>query len=201
MSGQWHGAQRFLVLEVLDSEIVLFLSALRREFGGKARPEVHITVRGPYMEPIRGDDIERFQGLVEGSTILLRGFDTFDNPGESVVYLRAHNDRLGKIWWKPDFPKAQFGFNPHISILKTKDRVHANQVSRFLNRQSLEFECKKFHLVPLTRKQGELFPFSPTSDKELHQWNDHVPRAVGTEVIEDAAKLVASYRAQQHSVG
>ena len=194
------GPQRFLVLEVLDSEVVLFLSSLRRAFGGKERPEVHITVRGPYMEPIKGDDIERFWGMVEGSTVFLKGFGTFDNPSESVVYLRAHNDTLRKIWWKPDYPKERFGFNPHVSILKTKSRAHASEVSRFLNRQSLEFECKKFHLVPLAQKQGELFPLSPSSDNERDRWNSFGAEALRTKVVEDAASLVASYRAQQQSV-
>ena len=201
MSGHRHRAQRFLVLEILDAEIVLFLSTLRREFGSNVRPEVHITVRGPYMEPIKGDDIDRFQDMVQGSTILLRGFDIFDNPSQSVVYLRAHNSQLRKIWWKPDYPSAQFGFNPHISILKTKDRKRANEVFRFLNRQGLEFECKEFRLVPLTRKQGELFPFPPSSDKELYQWSGYAPTAVGVEVVEEAANLVANYRAQQHLFG
>ena len=189
--------QRFLVIELLDSEIVVFLTRLREAFGVNATSSVHVTIRGPYFECIKGDDIRAYERVMEGTSILLQGFRTFENPEESVVYLRAHNSQLKKIWWKPDFPQRHFGFNPHVSICKTTDRQHARKVCRFLNSQNIQLESRQFHLVPMTSKQEELFPFGPASTLAPKQEVSGQTRVLGSEVIRAAAKLSADYQARR----
>ena len=189
--------QRFLVIELLDSEIVAFLTRLREAFGANSSSSVHVTVRGPYFECIRGDDIREYERVMEGTSILLQGFRTFENPEESIVYLRAHNSRLKKIWWKPDFPQRHFGFNPHVSICKTTDRQHARRVCGFLNGQNIQLECKQFHLVPMTSKQEELFPFESPSTLAPKQETTDPTRMVRSDVIRAAANLTADYHARR----
>ena len=192
--------QRFLVLELLDSEIVVFLARLREALGANTKSSIHVTVRGPYFECIRGDDVREYERLMEGTSVLLQGFRTFENSNESIVYLRAHNSRLKKIWWKPDFPQSQFGFNPHVSICRTTDRQYARRVCRFLNSQNVQLECKHFHLVPLTSKQEELFPFGSTSTSAPKQEVSSQTSIVRSDVIRAAVNLTVDYHARRSAV-
>ena len=194
MSTDRPGPPRFLVLEILDPEIQRSVACLRHALGSDIGSPTHITVRGPYWHSIRADDVRRFERIVQGTTISLRGFGTFTNPNESIVYFRAHNDALRRIWWKPDYPQKEFGFNPHVSIHRTANRQQALAISSFLNGQRIELLCKRFHLVLLTSKQEELFPLIPASGEALGQNEDLHQQSIRPEVIDQATQLVASYR-------
>ena len=188
------GPPRFLFLEFLDAEINTLLTSLRRTFAdGETNSGIHITVRGPYYDEISGTDIVKFERIVKRDPILIHGIDIFENPGENIVYIRVHSNALKEIWWKPDFPKEKFGFNPHISLSKSSDLRFALTVSEFLKKEEIKLVCHDFRLVPFSSRQLELFPFESVPEKP-HFDELSKRRLVKPDVLQRATRVVEEYR-------
>ena len=187
-------SRNFIFLQFLDAEINAFLSGLMREFGNsKTESSIHITVRGPYSGRIPQKTIDKFEDIIRHDPILIRGVDVFQNQTENVVYIRAHSDSLKKIWWKPDFPIKEFGFNPHITLHKTPDIGFARTISDFLKKEDIELICHKFRLIPFTSKQGDFFPFDPAlRDRHFRELSNR--RLVHPDIQHRAANVVEEYR-------
>ena len=145
MSRDKRGPARFLFLEVLDPEINALLSSLRRTFDDRESSSgIHITIRGPYYEEIRGKDIKKYEQIIRRDPILIHGIDMFRNPDEIVVFIRVHSVALSEVWWKPDFPKERYGFNPHISLFKSENVELALAVLNFLKKEELKLISHNF---------------------------------------------------------
>ena len=194
MNNKSKNSQNFILLQVLDAEINAFLSGLMREFGNsKTARSIHITVRGPYSRRIPKNAIAKFEDIIRRDPILIRGVDVFQNQTENVVYIRAHSDSLKKIWWKPDFPIKEFGFNPHITLHKTPDIGFAKTISDFLKRENIELICHEFRLIPFTSKQGDFFPLEPAlRDRHFRELSNR--ELVHPDIRDRAANVVAEYR-------
>ena len=187
-------SRNFIFLQFLDAEINALLSGLMREFGNsKTESNIHITVRGPYSRRISEKDIAKFERIVRGDTILIHGIDVFRNQTENVVYIRVRSDSLKKIWWKPDFPKEKFGFNPHISLHKTPDMEFAKTITDFLKNEDIKLICHDFRLVPFASKQGDFFPLDP-APRDLHFRELSNRRLVRPDILYRAANVVQKYR-------
>lgn len=146
--------KHFLFLEIRDSEICTLLHQLRYCFNKKpSKSNIHITVRGPYKNELKLDDTERFQKIMEGDTIRIGDVGRFDNSDTSVVFLRIASQHLGKIWWKPDYPKRKYGFNPHISLYSGKDKILADHIFDFLKSESLYLDTRQFELTKYVSNQ------------------------------------------------
>lgn len=144
----------FLFLELRDGEICTLLHELRLCFNGEpSKSNIHITVRGPYKHPFKAKDIEKYKQLMERDTIRICDVDRFDFPGSSVVFLRVKSQHLESIWWKPDYPKQIYGFNPHISLYSGNDKALADKVFDFLKSESLCLETRQFELTPYVSNQ------------------------------------------------
>lgn len=186
-------SQKFLFLEFLDPAINGLLLRLRREFTGEdPMSGIHVTVRGPYKGRIRESAVKRFQRLLEGEPILIHGIGMFSNPDEFVVYIKVSSDRLRRIWWKPDYPKNQYGINPHISLYRGCDKVLAEKIRCFLNAEGLSLVCTDFRLTPYTSKQSELFTLE-SLPVEYHFLRLSNVRVVKADIIQRAEKLVRTH--------
>lgn len=187
-------AQKFLFLEFLDPAINGLLLGLRREFTSETlHSGIHVTVRGPYKSAIRESVIRRFQNLLEAEPILIHGIGMFSNPGEYVVYIRVSSNRLRSIWWKPDYPKSKFGFNPHISLYRGSDKILAEKIREFLDSEGLALICTEFRLTPYTSKQTELFSLEKLPVEHLFLRLSNL-RLVRADIIQRAANLVRSHQ-------
>lgn len=185
---------RFLFLEFLDPEINTLLSSLRRTFDDReSNTGIHITIRGPYYEAIRGEDIRKYEKILCREPILIHGIDMFRNPDEVVVFIRVHSVALSEVWWKPDFPKERYGFNPHISLFKSKNVELALAVLNFLKKEELKLISHKFRLIPFSSRQMELFPYSAVPKKPSFSELAN-RRLVRPDILRRAAGVVEGYR-------
>jgi 2'-5' RNA ligase len=147
-------AKHFLFLELRDREICTLLHKLRFCFNEKpSKSNIHITVRGPYKNALKANDIKKYQQMMERDTIRVSGVGRFDHPESSVIFLRVESQHFENIWWKPDFPKQTYGFNPHISLYSGNDKVLADRVFNFLKLESLCLETRQFELTPYVSNQ------------------------------------------------
>lgn len=155
------------------------LTNLRSIFKGEASSSaIHITIRGPYEELPDAKQVSHFWDIIRTEGILLNGVSHFDFQDRRIVYLRASGKGIRKMWWKPDFPIQQYGFNPHITLYEgTESRAVA--VERFLRRERLEFVCTDLSLR-----------FHDTAQRDLLSQGD--PQLL--ETIAPGSALIRSYR-------
>ena len=111
------------------------------------------------------------------------GLGHFSNPGEQVVYLTVDSPQLRRIWWKPDYPIGEFGFNPHISLYRGPDRALANRLLCFQPLAALKLLCAEFELVPSVK--------SASAQRELG-WADY-DRAPNHERLMASAGMPADF--------
>ena len=126
----------------------------------------HVTIRGPYTEPIRPSQVSRYQRLLSSAPLLLEGVDTFQAVGRHFVYLKVHHPRLRQIWWKPDYPVAKYGFNPHITLYEGPDQLRAKAFVDFLKREQIKLLTWNFVVTTHVSDQRDLFA-RRTQDAEL----------------------------------
>src|SRR5580765_506029 len=119
-------AKRFVFLEITDPEINALLGWIRESaMGTPSRHNVHITIRGPYNVAVPKTQIARYQRLLGAHPVVFEGFDAFSAGGRTIVYVKVQHPRLRQVWWKPDFPILQFGFNPHVTLYEGEDTARA----------------------------------------------------------------------------
>ena len=186
--------KRFLFLELLDPEIHALINGLRHEFGQKkSTSNLHITVRGPYKNSIPKKSVENFSRILSGDAILIHSAGLFVNDGVYVVYVKINSENLKKIWWKPDYPVKQYGFNPHISLYIGRDKYLANEIHEFLRREKLKVLCREFKLTEYVTKQGRIFA-DVDIPKEKHFLELSNRRLVRADILQRAANLVNNYQ-------
>lgn len=149
--------KRFVFLEITDSEINEYFSAIRSTLYRRAdRNRSHLTVRGPYYKEILEKNIQRWESKIESDTLFLGSIDQFNNKKEFVVYIRVESDNLRKIWRKPDYPVEKYGFNPHITLYRGRNDNYARAIADLLKERRLEFICSEFHLTTYVSKQMDM---------------------------------------------
>ena len=186
--------KHFLFLEILDRDINALLTRLQEEFGSRlSKTNTHLTVRGPFPDPIPTRDIERFQRAMEGDTLLIAGVGKFDNADAHIVYLKINSANLKSIWFKPDYPIETHGFNPHISLYRGQDSKLAECIHAFLEAQKIELLCHDFRLSTYVTEQ--LFPpeREPTERQFLTLVNR---RKVKPNILQLAANVVRDCKKQ-----
>ncbi len=158
----------FLFLEILDQEIVRFLSELRCLLSKKThRTNIHITIIGPREnKPRPKKTIERF--LDEKHALKISGVGRFINHSDHVIYLAAEISglRTHKLWNKSDYP----AFNPHITLYKGNDTAHADKVYHHLKDQGISLETTDYDIIPYCSGQPDLL-----STQKRSSWTQSIP--------------------------
>lgn len=141
--------QQVLTLEVKDKKIQDLFVDLRSRFDrvGKVPSSPHVTIRGPYKTRVSAFRSKRiWQMLSRDPELRLSGVGRFELADCHVVYLSVQGEALRKVWWKPDFPINQFGFNPHITVFKgdreSADRVYEALINFCVDQPIESFELK-----------------------------------------------------------
>ncbi len=147
--------KHFLFLKIIEPEICSVLWELRDIFAKEKKPRssIHVTVRGPNKDPFKKDVIDNLFRKIANDTMLIHSVDRFDNDEQQVVFLKVHSPNLHRIWRKPDYPKEEYGVNPHITLYEGRDKEYAECVYEFLKNEKLELICNSFALVPYQTKQ------------------------------------------------
>jgi len=150
-------------VEFTDETLRRFLSDLREALLGRGSTKpLHITVRGPYRgNPPRAKEFERLQEALLGLGVRLTGSGRFDTSKGHVVFMRAESSAFREIWWKPDFPQREFGFNPHLTIYETSKLKNAQLVEAFLKNQRINIHTSGVRLSLYTARQLELISVEP----------------------------------------
>ena len=145
--------KRFVFLEFLDPEIRSLLTQLKEIFTGKkSQSHIHITIRGPYPEPLPAELLEFTESRIRKDVLLISGIGLFNNNKSHVVYIKVHSRNLKRIWWKKDFP-----FNPHITLYEGEDAFLAKEIFHFLKREHIELVSHNFRVAEYASGQLEVF--------------------------------------------
>lgn len=148
----------FVFLEIKDIEVLNLLISLRQVFLGKtSNSAIHLTVRGPYEVPPLSSQIRKWQEMLRDEPVVLANTGFFSNRDEYVVYIKISNEYLRQIWYKPDFPVKEYGFNPHITLYKGGDLERAKKIEKFLKSENIELMCYEYELNCYKSKDMKLF--------------------------------------------
>lgn len=174
---------KLILLNIADSEISGFIQKLQELFSNKkSNSTPHITLRGPYKSKPSFNVLNRLKSFVNNiQTAQIDGVDMFENGAEYFVYFKVSINDLESVSWKKDFPKKEYGFNPHITICKSRDKRYAEQVFHFLNDLNIQIEVKRFELefYQLGKKQTSLLSqnsvvFDHKLQSYLHRSKDFI---------------------------
>lgn len=156
-------ARYFVLLEILDPAINAFLWKIRQILNGRrSSAAVHLTLRGPYEEPVPGV-LRATQSALKYDVLRISEPGRFANPDGEVVFLRVDSPNLRSVWWKPSFPIERFGFAPHISLYRGTDSGLAAKIHDFLATERFSLLCAEHQIVWYQSGQPNLFsPRDPT---------------------------------------
>ena len=177
----------FVFLEFADQKVRNFLNSLRDSLtGGVNTKPIHVTVRGPYVDPPERGVLEQLSENLQGYGVVIGGAGTFKTKTGFAVYLRVQSPVFAEIWWKPDF--NEFEIRPHVTIFETTSARAAKIVERFLRTERIEIFTISLSLAVYTSKQLELFETS--IDPEVQKKRAHVERwSVKPGILQRAASL------------
>lgn len=189
-------ARQFVLLEILDKDVRQLLSSLRAIFSGEpARAPVHVTIRGPYPQPVRKDLMSNLEARLHNDVLLIAGAGIFRAKKSAAVYLKVSAKRLRSVWWKPDYPVKTHGFNPHITMYEGSDLGLAEAIYEFLRKEKIELVCHEFKVAMHAAGQ---FPAMYNQEAESRRGLSNLTRAgaISEGVLERARRLARTYRGE-----
>jgi len=188
--------KRFVFLEILDPEVNALILAIVEMASGKViNKPTHLTVRGPYDGYIQNSVLEKCREEMQYDVLRIADIGVFSNPDEEVVYFKVDSSHLRNIWWKPKYGIGEYGFNPHFSLYRGKDKIWANIVAQFLKDEQIELLCAEYRFVRhVTTKQLQL---PQTMSKQFSRLIDS--KRIHTTFMSRLEKLVNEYRSRNEN--
>ncbi len=184
----------FLFVEILDPDINGLFYGLRNEFSEKKfHSNIHLTIRGPYKNPIPEKSIQKINAQLENDSILFHGIGMFENPDCNIVYIQVSSDHLEKVCWKPDYPKGQYGCTPHVSLYVGNDMELAKRIKKFLVSEDIRLISDEFQLSQYALEQNEFFPGEKLQKSSNFQ-NLVNSGSVSPNILQRASNLVTEYQ-------
>lgn len=160
--------QNFVFLIFRDPFVVGVVNYLRRAMGAKVDDRLpHVTIQGPFSEPISSERICSIQKILAADVFLIANVDFFDTPKGVALFFRVNSQNLARVWNKPDYPKDRFGIQPHLTMYEGPDRDRVMRAAKFLKREPLEVVTTVVDVVPYVSKQFELFPEAGVPPDEM----------------------------------
>lgn len=149
----------FFVYARLDSaEQEAFLAELFRCFNGRPPTGgIHVTIRGPYARKPALATMSRIQRDLNLEPLLFTGVRVFQGA-RRVVVLPAINDRLQRVWWKPDFPTRIHGFTPHVTMYDGPSEESSRAVESFIKSSRIELKSSISGVSVHETGSPDLFP-------------------------------------------
>jgi 2'-5' RNA ligase len=151
-------AKSFVFLEITDPEIAALVHGIRTAADGTSPSSApHVTIRGPYSRSVTASELRRYERILSTTPVVLQGFGVFEMSDKVVVYIKIQHEKLRQIWWKPDFPIAKYGFNPHVTLYEGSDRERAERLLAFLQREGIKLLTWNFAVTPHVSDHKDLF--------------------------------------------
>jgi 2'-5' RNA ligase len=152
-------AKSFVFLEISDPEISALIYGIRAvAMTSPPKTAPHITVRGPYARPVSRKELLRYGRILSPHPVVLEGIGAFQSGDRTTVYMKVQHPYLRQIWWKPDYPIKEFGFNPHVTLYEGKDADRAGRLQVFLRREDIKLLTSDFSVSPYVSDHKDLFP-------------------------------------------
>ena len=179
---------KYFVFIVFDEpEIVGVLDFLVEVMNGKRwKAPPHLTIQGPLESRPTSEHIDGIKERLASDEILIANPGIFTTKSGVALYLSVNSQNLKKVWNKPEYPIAKYGFNPHLTIYEGPDIKKAQRAYDFLKSgfYRIELICRKYSVVPYASKQLELFPVHEVQGDE-----NAITRLIGL------GKVSSSFRA------
>lgn len=137
----------FYVVYVPKGEFLTALDALRLFADPQTRFPSHITIRGPYPEPI---DVTSYSERIHGSIVRVADLGKFFGDGQNTVFLHCSCPDFLSVWDKKDY-----GYNPHITLYEGGSRAFAEALRGVVERHSIRYSFRARGLEPLVSLKGD----------------------------------------------
>jgi hypothetical protein len=117
---------RFIyAVECEEEHLQAALDLMRVLANPDARRRAHLTLKGPYSQPLSEELVDHADRVLRGSRIAVERADTFFTSGQGTVFLRCEaTSSLMAVWDKPQFKRAQ----PHITIYDGELNEYAQMI-------------------------------------------------------------------------
>jgi 2'-5' RNA ligase len=159
-------AKSFVFLEITDAEIGGLIYGIRAvAMSSPPQSAPHVTIRGPYSRPVSREQLLRYGRLLSSHPVVLEGIGAFQSGKRATVYLKVQHPNLRQIWWKPDYPIKDFGFNPHVTLYEGSDGDRAQRLQAFLRREGIKLLTSNFAVSPYVSDHKDLFPQVESRDR------------------------------------
>jgi hypothetical protein len=137
----------FVFLEFGSPQVIDFLSQLRDALQGKkVSSPVHVTLRGPYKEPPKREQLESYAERLRGYGVRIGDHGYFNTPDGFAVFLRAECSVFRELWDKPDYQVPLESIQPHITLFESANRQEAQHVRDFLRQERLLIHTYNIYL-------------------------------------------------------
>src|SRR5437764_15252189 len=100
----------FYAAYLLEEPYATLINAIRLLCEPSEKHLAHLTIRGPYDEPLPAAEVDEINKSIRGASIHVLG-GTFFDPTQSTVYLACSASYLPLVWDKPDYD-----YQPHITL-------------------------------------------------------------------------------------
>ncbi len=181
----------FYVVYVPAGEFRACLDAMRVIARPQTRFPAHLTVRGPYAEPL---DVSPHSDRIRDAIIRIAGVGTFSG-GQNTVFLHCSCPDLLTVWDKRDY-----GYNPHITLYDGDSPAFAEALYEVVEHAQLRYSFRARGLEPLISRREE--SSSPLRDRldtaALAELFGEWPSASVIDAMDDGERLEWIGRIAQH---
>jgi len=185
-------AAEFMLVEFLDPTVNSFLWRAREILGSRrSRSPIHLTIRGPYSSR-DNDALARTTEALRYDVFRIWGGGRFSNAGDEVAYINVDSPNLRCVWWKPDYPIERYGFFPHVSLYRGRDREFADAVKDFLEREHVELFCAEHQVAWYEPTQPSLLSRREPTIGDMVDMD--TSKRVDVTILDRLQELVDGYR-------
>lgn len=87
------------------------------------RRSAHLTLRGPYKEPLSAAMQAEVAAVITGARIVVGGAGSFFGPSQQTVFIGCEAAVLRSVWDKPGL-----GYTPHLTVYDGDDSDFASNL-------------------------------------------------------------------------
>ncbi len=143
--------------EFRDAEVQVRLDLVRVVLNPSTRRRAHISLCGPYEQPLREEVVRDLDRSTRGVTLHIDGIGMFENAKERTVFLSCVPTRSLEVLWD----KPQSSFSPHVTLYDGPDIPLAQELERRLSVVSPHFQLALAGIIEY--QVGDTVPMdSPT---------------------------------------